>query len=106
MALCSSLPFKSDACLHDTCLSAYVCPLVFASFLLFVVGLCFSAADSVSSRGLCERNPGRSLFQENLPWELKAGSAAHFPDVRTRLLEVGLWVVSVTVVILRDLTAG
>lgn len=87
--------------------SAYAYPLVFASLLLFVVELCFSAAGTVSAAEVCVRGILASHFSRRIsPGNWKMDLQLTFPDVRIWLIEVGLWVVSVTVVILGDLTAG
>lgn len=98
---------KSGACSHGTWLCAYAYPLVFASLLLFVVGLCFSAAGTVSAAEVCVRGILASHFSRRIsPGNWKMDLRLTFPGVRIWLIEVGLWVVSVTVVILGDLTAG
>lgn len=94
---------KSSACLHGPdCACAY--PLVFASLLLFVIGLCFSAADTRSAAEVCVR--GISFSRRIAPGNWKTDLRLTFPDVKTWLLEVGPWVVPVGLVIFRDLTAG
>lgn len=83
------LPFlccsRNGACLHGIWLSAYTCPLVFCSLLLYILGLLLSAArHHVSIRGLCERNPVQSLLDRRLSLgNAKINLHLTFPDIRT-----------------------
>lgn len=63
--------------------------------------------DTMSASEFCVEEILSSHFSSSLsPGNAKINLHLTFRDIRTYLLEVGLWVVSVTVVILRDLTAG
>lgn len=62
--------------------------------------------DTMSASEVCAKEMLSSRFRKLSPGNAKIYLHLTFPDIRTNLLEVGLWVVSVTVVILKNLTAG